>query len=414
VTIKLTDSTGDRFIRLSNSGVVNNSIWTELTGTATLTWTGALTAATWYVESEESAGPFADFVIDDAFFAVTGATATPSPTPAPNSNLLVDPGMEQGTVNWYCFNCTPVSVTTPVHSGTRALQVPGRTASWNGPAQNITAAALAQFTQGGTYTASVWARSASGTPNAHIVMKLTDSTGDRFSGLSNFAPINSTDWTQLSGSATLTWTGTLLAATFYVETNESAAPFVDFYVDDAFLSVSGGSTSTPSPTPTNTSTPTPTFTPSETPSNTPTPTPTNTPTNTSTPTPTPTFTPTPTNTSTPTPTPRPRLRKLDLDAVCSPDPARFRVWRVQSTNPYPVDFDWFVVGLRNIESGSATVPAATGNTPGQVTFTSRTQPGPNLGLVLVNGSLQDAALSTSSKCPTGANNGAPTFQPPRP
>jgi len=165
---------------------------------------------------------------------------------------------------------------------------------------------------------------------------------------------------------------------------------------------------THSPTPTYTSTPTQETTATETPTNTSTATPTNTPTNTSTSTPTPTFT------RTPTPTPRPRLRKLDLDAVCSPDPARIRVWRVQSTNPYPVDFDWFVVGLRNIESGSGTVPAVSGNTPGQVTFTSRTQPGPNLGLLFVNGSLQDATLSTSSKCPAGGNNGAPTFQPPRP
>jgi hypothetical protein len=160
-----------------------------------------------------------------------------------------------------------------------------------------------------------------------------------------------------------------------------------------------------------TPTATPTATATDTATNTPTPTETSTPTATNTPTPTATWTPT----RTPTPTARPRFRQLDLDAVCSPDPARVRVWRVRNPNPYSVPFDWFVAGLSTVESGSGTVPAATGGTPGEVTFTSRTQPGPNVGLLFANGTLQDVALSTSSRCQTaGATSAAPTFQPPSP
>src|SRR5204863_191724 len=116
-------------------------------------------------------------------------------------------GTEQGLTTWYCFNCTPLAVSNPVHGGSGAIQVTGRTASWNGPATNISAANLAKFTQGGTYTASAWARSASGAPSAHINLKITDSAGDHFIGLTGFTPLNNTGWTLLSGSNTVTWTG---------------------------------------------------------------------------------------------------------------------------------------------------------------------------------------------------------------
>jgi hypothetical protein len=42
--------------------------------------------------------------------------------------------------------------------------------------------------------------------------------------------VNSTGWTLLSGTATVSWTGTLSSATFYVET---AAGTDSFYIDDA-------------------------------------------------------------------------------------------------------------------------------------------------------------------------------------
>ena len=42
--------------------------------------------------------------------------------------------------------------------------------------------------------------------------------------------MNSTGWTQLTGTATVSWTGTLSGATLYVET---AAGTDSLYVDDA-------------------------------------------------------------------------------------------------------------------------------------------------------------------------------------
>lgn len=393
INFKLTDSTGDRFLSLTPFVPINSTDWTQVSGSATITWTGTLSAVTLYAETDESAAPFVDFYVDDASLSVAGgttATLTPSPTLSPDSNLLVDGGMEQGLANWYCFACTPVAVTSPVHGGTGAIQLTSRTASFNGPAQDIVPASLAKFTQGGTYSASIWARSASGTPSVHINFKLTDSTGDHFLSLTPFVPINSTAWTLVSGSANITWTGTLSAVTLYAETNESAAPFVDFYVDDAFLSVSGGATTTP--------TPTSTFTPTSTATNTATPTPTNTPTNTATATPTftdtpmPTFQP-PTNTPVGVPTNVPgKIRpKLEVKAQCSPNPASFDVWKVQNKTSHPVTFQWNI--LATSLHGSATVAANS-----TLTFQTPARPFVSAIEIKVNGEIHDVAINLGLRC----------------
>ena len=46
------------------------------------------------------------------------------------------------------------------------------------------------------------------------------------------AAVTSSGWTQLSGTTTVSWTGTLSSARFYVETTSGTD---NFYVDDASL-----------------------------------------------------------------------------------------------------------------------------------------------------------------------------------
>jgi hypothetical protein len=263
VFIKLTDSTGDVYLPLGAGTSINSSGWTQITGTGTLSWTGTLTGAVWYFGTTESAAPFTDIYVDDAFFAVqSSGTNTPTPTitntPSGASNFLIDGGMELGLTHWYCFACTPVAVSTPVHTGSGAIQLTNRTANWNGVAQNFNS--VAAFVNGATYTTSFWARTASGTTGARVNIKLTDSTGDVYVSIGNHITINSSGWTQITGTGTLSWTGTLTGAVWYFDTSESAAPFVDLYVDDAYFGIVPVATNTPTPTPTPTSTVSPTYT----------------------------------------------------------------------------------------------------------------------------------------------------------
>lgn len=120
---------------------------------------------------------------------------------------------------------------------------------------------------------------------------------------------------------------------------------------------------------------------------------------------TPTFTPTamPTATETPTPSPTPAptqvaLQRVRLTSMCSANPAAYRVWRVRSTNPYDVVVDWSVYNSATGQAGFVVVPPAQGSTPGEITFITQTEPGPNTVRIFVNGVLQDTKASNPAPC----------------
>jgi hypothetical protein len=174
-----------------------------------------------------------------AALVLAPAAALPSevvaPAAAASANLLTNGDLENGTTGWSVFGAgTLASTTNPVHGGARALSRTGRTAAWNGPAQTVTSA----LTNNTSYTASVWVRSQSGTPTGRITLALTAGGTTSYVNLAQ-GNVNSSGWTQLTGTTTVSWSGTLSSATFYVET---AAGTDNLYIDDASL-VSNTSTS---------------------------------------------------------------------------------------------------------------------------------------------------------------------------
>ncbi|MFI6318817.1 family 43 glycosylhydrolase [Nonomuraea sp. NPDC050556] len=141
-------------------------------------------------------------------------------------NLLANADMEGGTASWGASGGTLSQDTTGAHGGARALAITGRTASWNGITQDVTA----KLTNGKSYTTSVWVRSQSGTPSAKATLALTAGGTTNYLQLTPATAVGSSGWTQLTGTATASWTGTLTGATFYVET---AAGTDGFSIDDA-------------------------------------------------------------------------------------------------------------------------------------------------------------------------------------
>ncbi|MFI6423946.1 non-reducing end alpha-L-arabinofuranosidase family hydrolase [Promicromonospora sp. NPDC050880] len=159
--------------------------------------------------------------------AALPATEAP-PAAAAGTNLLTNGDLENGTTGWSVFGAGSLaSSTSPVHGGSRALAHTGRTAAWNGPAQTVTSA----LTNNATYTASVWVRAHSGTPTGRVTLAVTAGGTTSYVNLAQGA-LSSTGWTQLTGSAAVSWSGTLSSATFYVET---AAGTDGLSVDDASL-----------------------------------------------------------------------------------------------------------------------------------------------------------------------------------
>ncbi|MBN1310673.1 MAG: carbohydrate binding domain-containing protein [Anaerolineae bacterium] len=178
-------------------------------------------------------------------------TSTPAgPTSTPSANLLTNGNIESGTSGWSVFGSGSLAANTSVvHSGSRSLLITGRTAAWNGPRQAVTSL----LTNGRTYTTSVWVRSQSGTPSAKVTLQLTADGSTSYVTLAPATAINPSNWTLLSGTAAVSWSGTLSSANFYVETTSGTD---SFYIDDASF---GDGTNTPIP-PTSTLVP-PTNTP---------------------------------------------------------------------------------------------------------------------------------------------------------
>jgi hypothetical protein len=127
------------------------------------------------------------------------------------------------------FGSGSLSASTAVsHGGTRSLLLTGRTAAWNGPGQVVTS----KLTSGHSYATSVWVRSQTGTPSAKATLALTANGTTSFVALTSATTVNASGWTRISGTATVSWTGTLTSATFYVETTSGTD---SLFIDDASL-----------------------------------------------------------------------------------------------------------------------------------------------------------------------------------
>ncbi len=143
-------------------------------------------------------------------------------------NLLTNGNIESGTSGWSVFGGGTISANTSVvHGGADSLLRVGRTASWNGPSQDLTS----KLTNGKTYTTSVWMRMQSGTPTGKVTLALTANGTTNYITLAQGA-VNSTGWTLLTGTTTVSWSGTLSSARFYVETTSSTD---NFFIDDTSM-----------------------------------------------------------------------------------------------------------------------------------------------------------------------------------
>ncbi|GAT70450.1 glycoside hydrolase [Planomonospora sphaerica] len=141
-------------------------------------------------------------------------------------NLLTNGTMEDGTTGWTSSGGTLSSATDVAHGGSRSLLNSGRTSAWQGPHQDVTA----RLTNGRSYTTDVWVRSQSGTPGAKATLALTANGTTSYLQLTPAQTVGTGGWTRLTGTATVSWTGTLTNASFYVETTAGTD---GLYVDDA-------------------------------------------------------------------------------------------------------------------------------------------------------------------------------------
>jgi len=159
----------------------------------------------------------------NALRAVPGSIGGQSTT-----DLLTNGNAESGTTGWSVLGSGTIATSTSVvHGGSSSLLRAGRTAAWNGPSQDLTS----KLTNGKSYTSSVWMRTQSGTPTGKVTLAVTANGTTTYLTLAQGA-VNSSGWTLLTGTTTVSWSGTLSSARFYAETTAGTD---SFFIDDASM-----------------------------------------------------------------------------------------------------------------------------------------------------------------------------------
>ncbi len=150
------------------------------------------------------------------------------PTTEAAANLLDNPGIESGVTPWAGSGCSVSQVSSPNHSGSRALRASSRGSSSAGPYQDVTG----EIRSGQTYYTSAWVN-----PGGLLLPSVTvqlhiNSTGqgDRYFDIGALSLL-SLGWCNPSGTVTPSWTGTLNYARWEVTVSNSA----DFELDDVVL-----------------------------------------------------------------------------------------------------------------------------------------------------------------------------------
>ena len=146
-----------------------------------------------------------------------------------DTNVLKNPGFENGTEGWSDRSCQIEVVTTPVHSGAKSVRVFGRTELWQGIKQSL----LGKVTNGQTYKISAWVRlENSDSDTVTISIEQTDDNGTKYKNVASVMAGNA-GWVQLSGDFKLDASGTLKTLDIYFEGPPSDT---NFFVDDVVVS----------------------------------------------------------------------------------------------------------------------------------------------------------------------------------
>jgi len=159
---------------------------------------------------------------------------------AGDTNVLVNPGFENGTEGWASRNATVSPVAVPVHGGAQSAKVAGRTANWQGVKQSL----WGKLVEGRPYKISGWVRLANAS-SARVALSVEqqDDSGTNYHGVAS-ATATDGDWVQLSGDFMFRPAGVLAVLDVYFEGPDAG---VDFYVDD--VSVYGPEVVPPMPVP---------------------------------------------------------------------------------------------------------------------------------------------------------------------
>lgn len=155
------------------------------------------------------------------FLAVSGFT---------QANLITNGGFENGTTNWAVWSAT-LATTTDAHSGSAAARVSNRKNPWDAINTNLTGI----IKSGQAYSLSAWVKIPSPAVNFRATISLNvDGVSSYHGFLRTSSPVIGS-YKQYSETFTLNWTGNLISATLYFETESVGGVYSDYIIDDVQL-----------------------------------------------------------------------------------------------------------------------------------------------------------------------------------
>jgi len=145
-----------------------------------------------------------------------------------DTNVLKNPGFEDGTAGWEGRSCKIEAVTAPVHGGSKSGKALGRTEAWQGIKQSL----LGKVSNGNTYKISAWVRLENSDSDT-VTLSIEQAVGENASYINiNSTTANKDEWVKLTGEFTPNETGTLKTLDLYFE---GPPPDVNFFVDDVVV-----------------------------------------------------------------------------------------------------------------------------------------------------------------------------------
>ncbi|MFN8074743.1 MAG: carbohydrate binding domain-containing protein [Kineosporiaceae bacterium] len=185
----------------------------------------------------------------------TPTTTSPTTSAPPQTGVVLESTFEGGQAGgWTGRASEQLSLVSGGHSGSSALSVTGRTASWNGASRDVTGT----LRPGSTYYLAAWVRLAAGesATTANLSIQRTSGGTTSYEQVASAVAATADGWTRLAGTYTVP--ADVTAVSVYAELASDTASFL---LDDVVASTTPITTepTTTSPTPT-TTTPTPTTT----------------------------------------------------------------------------------------------------------------------------------------------------------
>ena len=153
--------------------------------------------------------------------------------PAETSNLLTNPGFEDGTTDWLSVGCTLLTSGGP-HTGAGCVFLQGRAEKNAGTGQSV----MSVIENGKSYYVEAWAKveQPGGTEKITITFKINGSASALQRFVTSFTLVGDS-WTKVSGTLTPTWAGTLTEARWRISSQPDGGN-EDFLVDDTVMILS--------------------------------------------------------------------------------------------------------------------------------------------------------------------------------